>query len=393
MEGTRVTTHRALRLIPGGSDDARARGRPTVLHVAADERNLATLAPLIRALARPDTFRQVLISASPDRADADVAVLRCLGIDLPARRLRIRAGSHAQQTACALRAFERILVETAPIVVVVAGDGDAALSCALAAAKLGIGVAHMEAGMRSGDWTHSDEVNRVLTDRLSDTLLTHSADAAADLVDEGVNPRRVHHVGSTIVDTVRACESQARARRAWQRQGADEHGYVLVALREWPSGYRDERRAALTAAIDNIRRQARVLVVADRRAIRDGAGDFDRLGAAGVRCVAAPPYTELLSLEAGAGAIVTDTGEVQEEASALGVPCHTVRTATERRVTLTHGTNALIGDDPADVAAVRPSRRPPTPCAIPFWDGRASERAADVLVAHYALREASCALP
>jgi UDP-N-acetylglucosamine 2-epimerase (non-hydrolysing) len=394
MTGSPATRDRALRLIPGGRDVPGAGVRPTVLHVAAGERNLATLAPLVRALARRDTFRQVVVSAGRG-SNGDGEVFRCLGIEVPARHLGIRGGSHAEQTARALRAFERILAKAEPVLVVVAGDQDPALSCALAAAKLGVGVAHMEAGMRSGDWTHPDEINRVLTDRLSDTLLAQSADAAAELVKEGLDPARIHHVGSTIVDTVRTCEARARARRAWERQGASEHGYVLVALRQWPIGRHDERHAAVTAAIGGIACQARVILVTGRRprGVLEPAGDVERLRAAGVRCLEAQPYIDFLSLEAGAGAIVTDAGEVQEEGSALGVPCHTVCAATERRVTVTHGTNVLIGDERAHVAAVRPSHRPPIPCAIPLWDGRAGERAADVLVAHYALRAASCGLP
>jgi UDP-N-acetylglucosamine 2-epimerase (non-hydrolysing) len=120
------------------------------------------------------------------------------------------------------------------------------------------------------------------------------------------------------------------------------------------------------------------------RARLEGCGDLDRLEAAGVRCIEPLGYLEFLSLEAAAGAIVTDSGGIQEEASALGVACFTFRPNTERPVTLTHGTNTLMGEDPMEIARVRPSGRPATPCAIPLWDGRAAERVADVLLSRYA---------
>lgn len=354
----------------------------TVLHVVAARPNFVKMAPIVEALARRRAFRQVVVHTGQhyDRALSG-DILADLGFPTPDRHLGVGSGTHGEQTGHTLIQFERVLREEQPDLVVVAGDVNATLACALAAAKLGIPVAHVESGLRSRDWSMPEEQNRVLIDRLSDVLFTHSPEAAGNLAAEGIDPGRVHYVGNTMIDTLRRCEAHARARSAWRRFGAAETEYVLVTLHR-PSNVDDPAQLArvVRALIALSARAPVVFPIHPRTRLRlDETGGFSRLRAAGVRT--APPlgYLDFLSLEAGAGAIVTDSGGVQEEAAALGVPCYTLRDSTERPVTLTHGTNTLIGDDPAAIAAVRPSRRPPTPCAIPLWDGRAAGRVADVI--------------
>jgi UDP-N-acetylglucosamine 2-epimerase (non-hydrolysing) len=224
-----------------------------------------------------------------------------------------------------------------------------------------------------------EEVNRVLTDRLSDLLLTHSPEALENLTAEGIAADRVHYVGNTMIDTLRRFESAARKRAVWQRMGADERGYLLVTLHR-PSNVDDPiRLSQIVNALCSLAEDTPIVFpIHPRTRARLTAGpDFERLESAGVRCTDPVGYLDFLSLQAGAATIVTDSGGVQEEASALGVPCFTLRRNTERPVTITHGTNVLLGDDPASLLAISVMRRPPTPSAIPLWDGRAAERAAD----------------
>jgi UDP-N-acetylglucosamine 2-epimerase (non-hydrolysing) len=346
------------------------------------------MAPVVTALERREVFRQVIVHTGQhydSRMSDDVlADLDFPDVDV---FLGVGSGTHGVQTARVLSEFERVLIELEPDLVVVAGDVNSTLACALAASKLGIAVAHVEAGLRSFDWTMPEEVNRVLTDRLSDTLFTHSPEAADNLEAEGIGQGRVHFVGNTMIDSLRRCEKRALALAAWEKVGLAERSYVLVTLHR-PSNVDDlVRLSAIVDGLVGLSAHAPVVfpIHPRTRARLAEDGGLARLEAAGVACIEPVAYLEFLSLQAGAGAIVTDSGGVQEEASALGVSCFTFRPNTERPVTLTHGTNVLLGDDPAEIAEVRPATHLPTPCAIPLWDGRAAERLADVLVANYAL--------
>jgi UDP-N-acetylglucosamine 2-epimerase (non-hydrolysing) len=378
------TSRAALTLVPVDRQ-ARRRGartapkeRQTVVHAVSTRADCVGLAPLILALEQRDVFRQVVIrTAVHGRCDD---VLAELGVAAGRRFVDAGRGTPAQRTARMLPAFEQLMLQERAALAVVAGDGDAALACALAAAKAGVLVARLGAGLRTWDWSAPDEINRVLTDRVSDTLFTDCAQAEDNLREEGIVAARIHAVGNTMVDAVRRWQPPAKARAAWRLLGLREGGYVLVLLHALRELDDSARRAALFNAIAAMRRNGPVvvpLVEANRRA--------GRLPAADVLALEAPGFLDLLSLELGAGAIVTDAGSVQEEASALGIPCFTLREATECAVTLTHGTNVLLGGDPAALEAVELRRRPAIPAAIPLWDGHAAARAADVLVANYAL--------
>ncbi len=358
----------------------------TVVHVVGARPNFVKMAPLIEALRRRGAARQVVVHTGQhyDRRMSE-EILEDLGFPAPDHSLGIGSGSHGEQTGKVLIAFERILLEERPALVVVAGDVNSTLACALAAAKLHIPIAHLEAGLRSGDWNMPEEINRVLTDRLSDILLTHSPEAEENLAREGVDTSRVRYVGNTMIDSLRRFESPARSRAAWNAHGVREGEYLLVTLHR-PSNVDEPSR--LTGIVDGLIRLAEqrpiVFPIHPRtRARLDAGGDLERLEAAGVRCAEPVGYLDFLSLQAGAGTIVTDSGGVQEEASALGVPCFTLRANTERPVTITRGTNVLLGDDPASLLTIPMAWQPPTPCAIPLWDGRAADRAAEALLADY----------
>src|SRR4051812_47924264 len=416
-----------LRVVPDASEPGDGHRDPVVVHVLTGRADAVRLAPVVAALASDGAFRQVVVHAG---APQDLALVASVedDLDLPAAGHVVRAASTsaAELTATTLTGFDGVLRKARPDLVVLSGDTSPTLACALATAKRGVAVAHLESGLRSLDWTTPEEVNRVVIDRLADTLLAHGRDAAANLVAEGVPEGRVHAVGSTAIDALRTVEARARARATWATLGLAPRSYVLVTLHR-PGTVGEPRRLA-AAATALARLQAHHPVVfplhprtrdllarsggAPRprppaapalarlqapppvvfplpprtRALLARSGGLDQLRAAGVRCTPPLGHVEFLSLQVGAGAIVTDSGAVQEESSALGVPCHTLRALTERPATLLHGSNVLLGDDPAAIEGVRLTRAARVPCAVPLWDGHAARRVADVLVAHYALR-------
>jgi UDP-N-acetylglucosamine 2-epimerase (non-hydrolysing) len=362
---------------------------PLAAYVVGARPNFVKMAPVIDAMRRRGQTRQLIVHTGQhyDRRLSD-DILEDLGFPDPDVCLEVGSGPHGEQTGKVLAGFEQVLMDRQPDLVVVAGDVNSTLACALAAAKLGVPVAHLEAGLRSEDWTMPEEVNRVLTDRMSDVLLTHSPEAEPNLLREGIDPTRIHYVGNTMIDSLRRLEGRARRRAAWRELDLNDHEYVLVTLHR-PSNVDDPvRLSAIVEALISLGERAPVVfpIHPRTRARLREAGGLRRLAGANVRCIAPAGYLDFLSLEGAAGAIVTDSGGVQEEASALGVPCYTFRANTERPVTLTHGTNVLLGDDPALIADIEPSALPPTPSAIPLWDGHAAERTADVLMALLAAR-------
>jgi UDP-N-acetylglucosamine 2-epimerase (non-hydrolysing) len=346
------------------------------------------MAPVIQALDRRGVFRQVVVHTG-QHYDSKMSDNVLADLDFPEVDifLGVGSGTHGVQTAKVLSAFENVLIEVQPDVVLVAGDVNSTLACALAASKLGIAIAHLEAGLRSFDWSMPEEVNRVLTDRLADVLFAHSPEATDNLKAEGICPGKVYNVGNTMIDSLRRAEKRARELEAWTSVGFSERAYILVTLHR-PSNVDDPARLqAIVGGLVKLAAEAPVVfpIHPRTRARLAEDGGLAALEEAGVACIEPVAYLEFLSLQAGAGAIVTDSGGVQEEASALGVSCFTFRPNTERPITLTHGTNVLLGEDPAEIADVRPSPHAPTPCAIPLWDGHAGERVADVLVANYVL--------
>lgn len=357
-----------------------------ILHLVGARPNFVKMAPLVAELRERAGFENLVAHTGQhyDRKMSD-EIFGDLELPEPDFHLGVGSGSHGAQTARALSACEELIQDTRPDLLVVAGDVNSTLAGALAAAKLGVQVAHLEAGLRSFDWTMPEEVNRVITDRLSDVLLTHSPEAEPNLLREGIDPGRIHPVGNTMIDSLRRFEAVAVERAVWERYGLEPSGYVLVTLHR-PSNVDDP--AGLERIADGLAeladRSAVVFPVHPRtRASFDVAGLSDRLAAAGVQLLEPVGYLDFLSLEMGAGAILTDSGGIQEETSALGVPCFTLRANTERPLTIEAGTNVLLGDDPAQIAKVELDRRwPRERQELPLWDGKAAVRAADVLVAH-----------
>jgi UDP-N-acetylglucosamine 2-epimerase (non-hydrolysing) len=357
-----------------------------IVHTVGARPNFVKVAPLIDALDRRGAVNQLVVHTGQhyDRKMSE-EILEDLDFPAPDYSLGVGSGTHGEQTGKVLIAFEKILISHRPELVVVAGDVNSTVACALAASKLQIPVVHLESGLRSDDWSMPEEINRVLTDRLSDLLLTHSPEAEENLAMEGIDTGKIRFVGNTMIDSLRRFEAAARARALWARYGFRPREYMLVTLHR-PSNVDDEARlAGIVDGLCSMAAEAPIIFpVHPRTRARLAAGAaLNRLENAGVRCAEPVGYLDFLSLEAGAGAVVTDSGGVQEEAAVLGVPCYTLRANTERPITISHGTNVLLGDDPNRLCEVKLPSRPPVPCVIPLWDGHAAERAADAIAAEF----------
>ncbi len=355
-----------------------------VVQVVGARPNFVKMAPVIAALEdRPEITQRVVHTGQHYDERLSAEMLSDLGFPEPDVFLGVGSGPHGAQTARVLEAFERVLLDERPDLVCVGGDVNSTLAVTLAASKLGIQVAHVEAGLRSFDWTMPEEINRVLTDRMADLLFTHSPEAATNLAAEGIDGERVRFVGNTMIDSLRRFEGRAAARCPWRQVDVQRGEYVLVTLHRPSNVDEAGQLRRVVAALAALAATVPVVFPVHPRTVQRlrVEGLMSRLEAAGVRCLDPLGYLDFLGLEIGAAAIVTDSGGVQEEAAVLGVPCFTLRRNTERPVTITHGTNVLLGDDPAAIARIRPAALERRPAIIEGWDGHAGQRVADVLAA------------
>jgi UDP-N-acetylglucosamine 2-epimerase (non-hydrolysing) len=355
----------------------------TVLFVVGARPNFVKVAPVVHALAPRPEVDVVLLHTGQhyDRALSD-AFLEQLELPPPRHNLGIGSGSHAEQTAAVMIGVERVLAEERPDAMVVAGDVNSTMASALSAVKLEVPVVHLESGLRSRDWSMPEEINRVVTDRVSDLLLCHSQEAVDNLAEEGIKGEPVALVGNTMIDTLFRLLPAAEATRAVERQGLEPGGFTLVTMHR-PAVVDDpDALASVLEVLADLALELPVVFPLHPRT-------RDRLGAAPSaaldRLIVVPPlgYLEFVALEASARLVITDSGGVQEETSALGVPCLTYRRTTERWVTIELGTNRLVGTNPQSLAAAAAEElgRPPArPAQIPLWDGRAAPRAADALL-------------
>ncbi len=313
--------------------------------------------------------------------------------------LNAGSGSHGQQTAAVMTAVEPVLVKERPGLVLVVGDVNSTLACALAAAKLGIPVAHVEAGLRSGDRSMPEEINRVLTDQLAGLLFTPSRDADVNLIQEGRPKKSIHFVGNVMIDSLRAQLPRATQRPLLRELGLERGGavrpYALVTLHR-PSNVDD--RAAFTGiirALGQIARELPVLYPAHPRAMKAvrklglrGAFSHIRnaksiIGPNGLYLMEPLGYLDFIRAEMAAACVLTDSGGVQEETSYLNVPCLTIRDNTERPVTVSLGTNTIAGTSyPSIIRAWRASRgrRTKQRRVPPRWDGQTAQRIARVVM-------------
>jgi UDP-N-acetylglucosamine 2-epimerase (non-hydrolysing) len=361
-----------------------------MLHVVGTRPNFMKAAAVIAAAERWNTssalphFDQLLVHTGQHYDDMMSRVFfGDLGLPRPDYDLEVGPGSHAEQTARVMLALEPVLLREIPDLVVTVGDVNSTLAAALVAAKLGLPLAHVEAGLRSRDRSMPEELNRLVTDQLSDLLFTTSRDADANLAAEGIPPERVHFVGNTMIDSLETHLPRALASTAASDLGLPAGEYAVVTLHR-PSNV-DEGVALKRLVQTLLEVSDRLPVVfpvhARTRARLMQYGLHDRLGERSVLLTEPLGYLDFLGLMAKARLVLTDSGGIQEETTVLGVPCLTLRKNTERPVTITQGTNQLV--DPSDVAAIiaatdavlaadhttsGPPRRPE------LWDGHAGDR-------------------
>ncbi len=338
-------------------------------------------APIMRVLHGHDRFATTLVHTGQhyDAAMSD-AFFRDLEMPEPDVFLGVGAGTHAEQTGRVMVEFERYLAEAPPDVVMVIGDVNSTLGCAVVAAKAGVTVGHVEAGLRSFDRSMPEEINRIVADSLSSILFTTSEDANEHLLAEGHQPEQIHFVGNTMIDTLERYRQQAADPAPLVAAGIEPATYLLVTLHR-PANVDDpDRLAATLRALGSLDLPVVLPLHPRTRAVAERAG----LGELLAELHAMPPvgYLEFLRLQMHARVVLTDSGGIQEETTVLGVPCLTFRDNTERPITLSEGTNRLIGTDPSrigpEVRSVLES--PPDAQRIPpLWDGHAAERIVGVL--------------
>ncbi len=349
--------------------------------------NFMKIAPVCRALTRSETVELILVHTG-QHYDERMSKLFFdeLNIPQPDVNLGVGSGTHAFQTAEIMKRFEPVCVERRPDWVVVVGDVNSTLACALVAAKLGIQVAHVEAGLRSFDRSMPEETNRILTDAVSALLFVTEPSGVENLRREGVAERRIHFVGNVMIDTLIASRRAAEASQVLTMLNLAPKQYGVVTLHR-PSNVDDPAVfSGILDALESIATELPLIYPVHPRVRRHlaASGPKERIERVGnLRIMDPLGYLDFLKLMSAAAVVLTDSGGIQEETTFLGVPCLTLRANTERPITLKLGTNRLTGTNCAAIlSAYREVRdRPPTHASMPeLWDGRASERIAACLL-------------
>jgi UDP-N-acetylglucosamine 2-epimerase (non-hydrolysing) len=356
--------------------------KPVVDLVAGARPNFMKLAPVVRAITAADalSFRIIHTGQHYDEAMNDV-FFQELGIPAPDVHLEVGSGSHGAQTAKILERYEAHVQSQRPDATVVFGDVNSTVACALAAVKLGVPVAHVEAGLRSFDRTMPEEINRILTDAIAGLLLVSEESGVRNLRAEGVADQRVRLVGNVMIDTLQSWLPVARSRQAAAKLQLKPRSYGFVTLHR-PSNVDDpDRLRGILQSLDQAS-QRLPLVFALHPRTRQNIVSFGLAGLIdGARLLLLPPqgYLEMLGLMRGARVVLTDSGGIQEETTALGVPCITLRDGTERPVTVDQGTNTIAGRDARRILAIYEQLMAGGGKAgrVPlYWDGQAATRIA-----------------
>lgn len=354
----------------------------TIVHVVGARPNYMKIAPLMDALKKVPDIRQVLVNTGQHYDEAmSKGFLRELALPVPDRDLGVGSASHAVQTAKVMIGFEEVCLAERPDLVVVVGDVNSTMAATLVASKLLIPVAHVEAGLRSGDRAMPEEINRLVTDRLADLLLTPSQDADAHLLAEGVPAEKIVFVGNIMIDTLMRHLPVATLDRLRPTLDLRERAYAVLTLHRPSNVDHPDTFKGILEAVHEIAKELPIVFPVHPRT-RERVREFGlERYFEGVTLTEPMGYVDFLSLTSHARLVLSDSGGLQEESTALGIPCLTLRENTERPVTVTHGTNRVVGTNPVNIMAgfreamsdTNLERRPP------LWDGHTAERIATVL--------------
>jgi UDP-N-acetylglucosamine 2-epimerase (non-hydrolysing) len=358
-----------------------------IINVVGARPNFMKIAPVVDEMRRrADRIEALLVHTGQhyDQSMSD-SFFEDLQMPRPDINLEVGSASHAQQTARIMMAFEAVLVEHKPDWVVVVGDVNSTMAATIVASKLLVKVAHIEAGLRSRDRSMPEEINRLVTDALADLLLTHSRDADENLLREGVTPDKIRFVGNVMIDTLRRNLERARISTVLDRFGLEPGRFCAMTLHRPSNVDQRETLAGILDALDVVQQQLPIVfpVHPRTRARLAEFGFMETLSKQNNLILTEPlGYLDFLQLYSNSRLVLTDSGGIQEETTALGIPCLTLRENTERPITVTEGTNRLVGSDPEIIkrealdalADDRPAGRVPE-----LWDGRAAGRIVDAI--------------
>jgi UDP-N-acetylglucosamine 2-epimerase (non-hydrolysing) len=352
-----------------------------VVHlIAAARPNFMKVAPVFHALKKEAWCRPVLVHTGqhydPEMSDA---FFTDLGMPKPDFHLGIGSGSHAEQTGGVMIAYEKIAIENPPAWTIVVGDVNSTMACTLAAKKLNLNVAHLEAGLRSGDRTMPEEINRIVTDSVSDLLWTPSEDADANLLHEGVPAERISRIGNVMIDSFEMLRGKIEAERTREAFRLERGGYGVVTMHRPANVDRRETLEPLVTTLVSVSHEIPLVLALHPRTRKN----LERFGlvesltkAPEIHLTGPMSYIRFMGLVMESGLLITDSGGIQEETTYLGIPCLTLRPNTERPITVTHGTNRLVKLETLHAETMAALRRGHTrPVPVPFWDGHTADRA------------------
>lgn len=363
-----------------------------VINVVGARPNFMKVAPIVEAMKRREQEFAPLVVHTGQHYDAAMSdsFFRDLELPQPDVYLGVGSASHAAQTAAVMERFEPVVISEKPDWVIVVGDVNSTLACALVCVKLGIKVAHVEAGLRSRDRTMPEEINRLLTDQIADLLFTPSEDAGENLRLEGIPPQRICFVGNVMIDSLIKHLPSAEKSTVAVDIGLNEREYAVLTLHRPSNVDEPITFARILDAIEEIGQRLPIVFPVHPRTRKtiEALGFSERIAKAkGLHIIEPLGYIDFLSLYSKARLVLTDSGGIQEETTMLGIPCVTLRETTERPITVTMGTNVVVGTDPQKIAeaaftaltALNQSR-PANHQVPPLWDGRTAERILDALI-------------
>lgn len=356
-----------------------------VLNIVGARPNFMKIAPIYREMKRRESdFLPLIVHTGQhyDRSMSD-SFFDDLGMPKPDYHLEVGSASHAIQTAKIMTAFEPVVLQEKPDWVLVVGDVNSTIACALVCSKLGVRVAHVEAGLRSGDLTMPEEINRLLTDRISDLLLTPSPDGDENLLKEGIAPEKIHFVGNVMIDSLFCSLKLSESSNI--REELNLKDYAVLTLHRPSNVDEIETFAPILNALIEISESIPIIFPAHPRTAGkiEEFGFSEKIKNSNIKLIKPLGYIDFLRLYSGAKLVLTDSGGLQEETTALSIPCLTLRENTERPITIEMGTNKLVGTNPAKIkeSAFRILENDSTKDAKipPLWDGQTAERICDVL--------------